>query len=573
MKSHAIHPLAAWLAAGPRNVPSGSHFACLRAPEERQALDTIAEHMKGKSCSLIAWDALNGFRRLGKGGAASPIGKSSGVLDFRFALNRVAGMRANSLPEAGEAVFVFLDGHQYLDAGKGPSGFLLAVAKALGKRAGSARSGYPPRACILMLPWEQEAMPAWTAPFPTFELPLPELDQLREEILARIRSRSLAFPEASATEDKERFGIPGCDEKTYRDRIVTRMALYGRGLGLHAFRMRLGALAAASPLLGPDRFVEMQSWQIGSGVAGALACAPQVDSDLAGMAVFKSWLAAHRDGIGQGMRGIAICGAPGTGKSRLIQVLAREMQAVLLRLDLQTVLDGRRADPQVFLARLLERAKDFTPAVLWVDGWDGARGLVAEARDRGVPDGVLRVLADWLAHPHPGLFVAATLRDFRSLRLRDRSWFKEPRFDARFFLDLPGAETRSAIFFQYIRSYRELLFPILPDASRIARGLGLPPPRKQGRNGLGGICALLGHERISGSLAGTGIKDAVNRAGREIIRKIRTREDQPQLRWESVFAAASEPGTGNGYGSGSRDRKGLNALRKAAAAEGWIRVD
>ena len=89
-----------------------------------------------------------------------------------------------------------------------------------------------------------------------------------------------------------------------------------------------------------------------------------------------------------------------------------------------------------------------TPCVLFVDEVERAlAGAGGGAQDSGVSARLLGTLLTWLADRPAGVFVVCTANDASRL---PPELIRSGRFDATFFLDLPGPEQRAGIW----RTYR-----------------------------------------------------------------------------------------------------------------------
>lgn len=169
--------------------------------------------------------------------------------------------------------------------------------------------------------------------------------------------------------------------------------------------------------------------------------------ELAGMSRVKEWLELRRpafDGSAPELdppRGILLLGVQGCGKSLAAKVAAKLLGVPLLRLDLAAVHDKYVGESERRLRETLAAAEVMSPCVVWIDEIEKA--LATSDGDAGSSQRVLGTFLTWLAEREGRVFVVATANDISRL---PPELIRKGRFDETFFVDLPTAEVRAAVF-------------------------------------------------------------------------------------------------------------------------------
>lgn len=189
--------------------------------------------------------------------------------------------------------------------------------------------------------------------------------------------------------------------------------------------------------------------------------------DIGGMVHLKEWLAIHRGSLQDDLdppKGLLMMGVPGCGKSLMARAVATDWQLPLLSLKASNIFDKYVGESEGKISRALAIAEAIAPCVLWVDeiekllagsGGDGSN-------DSGVSARVGGSILTWMADKEAPVFVVATANNPERL---DPAYVRRGRFDERFFIDLPGPNTREEI----IRAHLRKRFPGLDPAT-----VGLP---------------------------------------------------------------------------------------------------
>jgi SpoVK/Ycf46/Vps4 family AAA+-type ATPase len=104
------------------------------------------------------------------------------------------------------------------------------------------------------------------------------------------------------------------------------------------------------------------------------------------------------------------------------------------------------------MRRAIQTAESVAPAILWIDEIDKAfSGLQASGgSDGGTASRVFGTFLTWLSEKTAPVFVIATANDISKL---PPEFTRAERLDAIFFVDLPGAEGRRAIWDIHLRGF------------------------------------------------------------------------------------------------------------------------
>jgi len=187
---------------------------------------------------------------------------------------------------------------------------------------------------------------------------------------------------------------------------------------------------------------------------GLLEYFPAEDNpyELGGFARLKQWLARARTGFSAEARalnlspprGILLVGVQGCGKSLAARYVAREWGLPLVKLDAGRLYDKYVGETERNFRRATALAESMAPVVLWIDEIEKAmaRGG-AGSEDGGVSRRVFGAFLTWLQEKRAQVFVVATANDLAAL---PPELVRKGRFDEIFFVDLPTAEERRAIF-------------------------------------------------------------------------------------------------------------------------------
>src|SRR6202521_4067711 len=176
-------------------------------------------------------------------------------------------------------------------------------------------------------------------------------------------------------------------------------------------------------------------------------------ADVAGLKRLREWLTKrHSAFTPEGRRfglvppkGVLITGVQGCGKSLAARAAAGEWGIELARLDAGALYDKFVGESEKRLHKALDLSQKLAPMVLWIDEIEKAfasAGTSGEA-DAGLSQRLLATLLTWMQDREGGVFLAATSNNISAL---PPEMLRKGRFDEIFFVDLPNAEIRAALF-------------------------------------------------------------------------------------------------------------------------------
>ena len=176
-------------------------------------------------------------------------------------------------------------------------------------------------------------------------------------------------------------------------------------------------------------------------------------ADLAGL---KAWLAKRKHIITDRQRasefglsfpkGVLLVGVPGCGKSLCAKAVATEWGLPLLNLDSAALYNKYNGETEKNFKRAMDIAERMSPVILWIDELEKA--FASGSEDGGVSQRVLGTFLSWMQDRKGDVFIVATANDVSRL---PAEFLRKGRFDEIFFVDLPDADARRAIFDIHLR--------------------------------------------------------------------------------------------------------------------------
>ncbi|MGB2901255.1 MAG: AAA family ATPase [Candidatus Acidiferrum sp.] len=176
-------------------------------------------------------------------------------------------------------------------------------------------------------------------------------------------------------------------------------------------------------------------------------------SDVAGLRSLREWIGKRKSALtAEGQRfglvppkGVLITGVQGCGKSLAARAVAGEWGYELARLDAGALYDKYVGESERRLHKALELAQKLAPMVLWIDEIEKAFASAGSSgdADAGLSQRLLATLLTWMQDRESGVFLAATSNNITIL---PPEMLRKGRFDEIFFVDLPNAEIRAALF-------------------------------------------------------------------------------------------------------------------------------
>lgn len=176
-------------------------------------------------------------------------------------------------------------------------------------------------------------------------------------------------------------------------------------------------------------------------------------ADIADLAGLKSWLAKRRKIITDPAKaaefglsfpkGVLLLGVPGCGKSLCAKAVAMEWGLPLLKLDPANLYNKYIGESEKNFKRAIKTAEKLAPVILWIDEIEKAFSQSGDSEDSGVSTRIFGTFLSWLQDRKGDVFIVATANDVAKL---PPEFLRKGRFDEIFFVDLPNAKAREAIF-------------------------------------------------------------------------------------------------------------------------------
>ncbi|MDO8619718.1 MAG: AAA family ATPase, partial [Candidatus Daviesbacteria bacterium] len=175
--------------------------------------------------------------------------------------------------------------------------------------------------------------------------------------------------------------------------------------------------------------------------------------DVGGLDNLKDWLrkrgkAFSPEAVKFGLpspRGILMVGIPGSGKSLCAKAVAQTWNLPLIRVDIGKAFGSLVGESESKIRSMTKQLDAMSPCVAWVDeiekGFAGTNS--SGITDSGVTMRVLGTFLTWKAECKKPVFLIATANNVFQL---PPELLRKGRFDEIFYIDLPTAAERSAIF-------------------------------------------------------------------------------------------------------------------------------
>lgn len=162
-----------------------------------------------------------------------------------------------------------------------------------------------------------------------------------------------------------------------------------------------------------------------------------------------SWLADAREYGIPPPRGILMTGVPGCGKSLTAKAIAAAWEMPLLRMDVGKVFAGLVGSSEQNMRSVIRAAEAAAPCVLWIDEIEKGFGMSSGGGDSGTSGRVFGSFLTWMQEKTAPVFVIATANNADRL---PAELLRKGRFDEIFFIDLPTAPERRAIWTVHLQN-------------------------------------------------------------------------------------------------------------------------
>lgn len=383
-------------------------------PEEERAIHVIKGVCEKNGRPCIAWDTADHFE--GLSGAEGPFAEAKDALTALAEIDQAHG----------EAVYVLKDFHEaWTNAG---------VKRRL--RNVAQRLKFTRKSMVVTCP----------------AVKLPE--ELRDEaVILELPPPTSAELEAVLQRLTKAPGVRVQLTKLGREKLVQA----AKGLSA-AQAQRVFAKAIVCDGLLDDRDIRLVTDEkrqvIRESNALEFHAVTHTPDDVGGLEALKEWLrlrerAFTHEARAYGLpapKGIALIGIPGTGKSLTAKMIGGLWRLPLLRLDVGTLYGSLMGESEERTRRALRVTESVAPCVLWLDEMEKA--LATGDLDGGTSTRVFGTILTWMQEKTAPVFVVATANDITRL---PPELLRKGRFDEIFFLDLPTAAEREAIFAVHLK--------------------------------------------------------------------------------------------------------------------------
>ncbi|GHD43983.1 AAA family ATPase [Mycetocola manganoxydans] len=344
------------------------------------------------------------------------------------ALDHIVGIPDN-------AVFVFCDLHAYFGSDQRP-GDPVIIRKVretvLELRHGDAARALIVTAPVRCIPPELDKLSH------VVEFPLPDTDELRAMLDTMIENNASGGGRIKVTAEAK---------------DLENLVQAARGLTMSEAENAFARAMVDDGKLTPSDITivldEKRQIVSKSGVLDFVTKALDLDS-VGGLNNLKRWL-SRRDGSWlaeaeqfglPAPKGVLITGVPGCGKSLTAKAMAASWGLPLLRLDIGRIFSGLVGSSEQNLRTALATAEAVAPCILWVDEIEKGFSNTTGTGDSGTTARVFGYFLTWMQEKKHPVFVVATANNIDSL---PPEFMRKGRFDEIFFVDLPTAVERRAI--------------------------------------------------------------------------------------------------------------------------------
>ena len=273
----------------------------------------------------------------------------------------------------------------------------------------------------------------------TIELPLPGLDEMREELQELLIQRQYhGEPQIRMTPRQQERLLKAVLGLTCRQaRQSLSRALLGRTeIDDEVYSMLISEkkhMVSGSDLL--------EFYELSEGV-----------DDIGGLEALKDWIGKRGEAFSEKARlkgipspkGVLLLGVQGCGKSLTARAVARMLSFPLVRLDVSTLLTSDQGGSEKNLRNVLHLTEMIAPAVLWMDEVEkGFAGVGTEGVGDATMTRLMGRFLTWMQEKSKPVFVVATANSVHGL---PPEMLRRGRFDELFFVDLPNYHERKSIF-------------------------------------------------------------------------------------------------------------------------------
>lgn len=203
--------------------------------------------------------------------------------------------------------------------------------------------------------------------------------------------------------------------------------------------------------LSPETLLALKCDTVNKGGLLRITYGPETFDDLGGLDGIKQFAElALRENAPVPAKGILLVGCPGSGKSVIARAIGSRVGRPTITLDIGRLMGGIVGQTEEQTRHALSVIDVMAPAVLLVDEAEKALGGNGD-RDGGVNSRLKGTLLTWMSDRKSDVFVVMTANDISSL---PPEFTRSGRFDCVFFVDMPSAAQREAIWDIHLRRYK-----------------------------------------------------------------------------------------------------------------------
>ena len=436
-------------------INSSSPLVIIETIEEQRALDLVRLAASDLQLPVFEWSVADGLRRYEARPSRSMPPGNYAVQDFLAPITQneiniasgagsilntqePAGVLAHLLTLTMSAVYILKDFQRHIEDA--------VVARRLREVA----QEFSDKHCTLIITAPSIVLPPeLQAQAEYLDLPLPDrtrLKQIIEETFQRL-SKKLTLKRKTNPADVEAMACNLCGlteeeaERAVAHAIVSRYALTPEVI--------TDVLEAKKEMLRRSGMLEFVD-------------AEENLSSIGGLENLKKWLGrrvgtwedcARAAGL-EPPRGVIILGVQGCGKSMCARAIAGEWKLPLVKFDTSAIYDKFVGETEKHIRKMFTIAEQLAPAVLWIDELEkvfAGSGPDSASVDAGVSSRLLGSFLSWMQDRKAAVFVAATCNNANVL---PPELIRKGRFDEIFFVDLPNAAERKAIFIVQLAKHK-----------------------------------------------------------------------------------------------------------------------
>ncbi len=386
----------------------------IESHEHHDALTEIAQLCRHEDWRLLTWDIESGLQLAGPtehndAGGADP-------------LAAIRSLNSLATPE-GTAILVLQNFHRFLQSAE--------IVQALVRQilAGKQhRTFVVILSPVVNLPTELEKL------FVVIEHELPHREQLLE-IAQGIATEAGELPQGNDLE-----------------LVLDAAAGLTRYEAENAFSLSL----VRSGRVTPDAIWDIKTQTLKKSGLLSLYRGGEDFSSLGGLAALKAFckrslLQPARDNPHKRARGVLLLSPPGCGKSQFAKSLGQETGRPVLMLDVGSLLGSLVGQSEQRTREAIRTIEAMAPCVAMIDECEKAFAGVNGSGDSGVSARMFGSVLTWLNDRTSDVYVVCTANDVSKL---PPEFSRAGRFDAIFFLDLPGRAEKDAIWELYLDQYQ-----------------------------------------------------------------------------------------------------------------------